>query len=646
MSYSILGDTISNTTDTSLAGLSSITGVTTHIEYSGSTARFIYNIGNLKFRYGILKINPEFETLVLGTASPAHAFKPSSSSSALTIGSNVIKNGERVISENMAIVCHKQPTSVSDIYHTNNARIIINQGTLTWWEGTIRSNIVIAFGSLSSGSRIHEGAVIEGYGNPGYTAQSMQVSNGSVNLVIDGLKIRGVSSATSPIYAPRVVSSTPPRLIMIGSNGISDHSAQGQTSFIPFKDYQSTANAKDFNLFNGGKVRGINTKKGSDTIIVEHNNINVHAEGVVEIRKEWQANIKDTSGNAIEGARYFIKDTDNGDRRNALGEIYTNDFIYQGTTPTTGVTPVVDVLTAVVAKTNQTFVGADDTGLNKKDRRSKNDDTTDAFDIHFWNYNHLYAVTERQLKGIGVLKFDWTLFDDPNISETDKAIVDAYTSIDNLGRLYDRAKSWKVAAANVEVPTIDSLLFTGNGTQLLMPKDWSLLGKKDATSVFAVNVATKLITIKATALVGGAKFTNIKCQGTGTVTADTDEDLTGIGIEDANGNARVTLLQTTTGDTLEISIDNKTSWAAVTTNYRYTVASVETIVYFRRTQPDGNVLVRRYDLATTGIGNELVMSYGALETINKQVLDITVAETNAWAKKAADHAEQANIKLN
>lgn len=48
---------------------------------------------------------------------------------------------------------------------------------------------------------------------------------------------------------------------------------------------------------------------------------------------------------------------------------------------------------------------------------------------------------------------EWMLLEDVDISESNRATVDAYSQIENLDKLYDRAKSWKVNTANIEYPT-------------------------------------------------------------------------------------------------------------------------------------------------------------------------------------------------
>jgi hypothetical protein len=102
---------------------------------------------------------------------------------------------------------------------------------------------------------------------------------------------------------------------------------------------------------------------------------------------------------------------------------------------------------------------------------------------------------------------------DTNISQTTKATVDAYTEIDDLDKLYDRAKSWKVDSGNVEHPSINALLISASGATLDLD-DHDLVIDASAASAFAVDKTNKKITIKAATLAMGNTFTAIKTTGT------------------------------------------------------------------------------------------------------------------------------------
>jgi len=285
---------------------------------------------------------------------------------------------------------------------------------------------------------------------------------------------------------------------------------------VDIRNYSSTSNPRDLNLFANRQIRATNLENGSATIVAEHNTNPPHGPGLVEGRKEVEFTLRESEVNGsgvISDVFYFIKDYDNGDRRDAYGQTYTTDREYTGTTNASGKTGVLDVLIFAVAKTAEVTVGSDDVGENKKDRRSKYDDTRDAFDIHLLSYNHNYRVTEQQLKGVGVLEPEIALDQDANISEPNRITVDAYTTLENLDQLYDRAKSWKVTVANLEYPTISTQPVTASGTALDLGNR-NIIVDATAGSAFAINTSTNTITIKPTAaLLSGAKFNSITTTG-------------------------------------------------------------------------------------------------------------------------------------
>ena len=66
----------------------------------------------------------------------------------------------------------------------------------------------------------------------------------------------------------------------------------------------------------------------------------------------------------------------------------------------------------------------------------------DAFDFYSSSYLHLPQQQELTLTGTGTLTNNWQILDDASITQTNKATVDAYTTITTAAQFYDRAKSW------------------------------------------------------------------------------------------------------------------------------------------------------------------------------------------------------------
>ena len=343
-------------------------------------------------------------------------------------------------------------------------------------------------------------------------------------------------------------------------------------------------NGQDGTILNPAvrSARFINPQKGTGLTILGHGGQGqglTNRTGTVEIVSDFSFTAVDQNGNPIVGAKIFIEDVDNGNRRNRTEGAtvdYVSDRDLLGTTDVSGNYADRKLIGVVVSN-----IGANVT----MDRRTASNDTTDVDDFKIIGYNHNLSTAQVSLKGAGVKEVSWVLIDDANITETTKATVDAYTSIDNLDQLYDRAKSWKVDSANVEVPTISDLLFVGSGTELVLHNNWYLVLNSTATEVFDVDSTSKTITIKAASLNEGTKFKTLKAQGTGTITAANSE-LINVGYIDANGDSFIDFISaleptdTWKAFSVEANRDANTSEVGTgngTQNYRFNFTAATTI---------------------------------------------------------------------
>jgi hypothetical protein len=133
----------------------------------------------------------------------------------------------------------------------------------------------------------------------------------------------------------------------------------------------------------------------------------------------------------------------------------------------------------------------------------------DAFDFYSSSYLHLPQQQELTLTGTGTLTNNWQILDDASITQTNKATVDAYTTITTAAQFYDRAKSWWYD--NFETLPIaqqGAVLVTRAGT-VLNAGAYNITLNNAAGAVFAF--ASNTITINA------ATFTDTLTT-TGTIT--------------------------------------------------------------------------------------------------------------------------------
>jgi hypothetical protein len=140
------------------------------------------------------------------------------------------------------------------------------------------------------------------------------------------------------------------------------------------------------------------------------------------------------------------------------------------------------------------------------------------------------------------------LLDDPNITELNKAVTDAYTSLGTTQKLYDRGKSYLVDNYAGELST----LVTRSGS-LTDAGAYNVTIDATASSAFALSGNT--ITIKANSftgdmtttgiitLVNGSTFIGTRTDANGTVSPDSVLTLTGL---QANSEVRVYAAGTTT----------------------------------------------------------------------------------------------------
>lgn len=102
-------------------------------------------------------------------------------------------------------------------------------------------------------------------------------------------------------------------------------------------------------------------------------------------------------------------------------------------------------------------------------------------------------------------------FVDSNITQTNKSIVDSYTSISNLDQLYDVCKSWSTNNLDQAIPSFGSQLIAGNGSELNLGAMNLVI---DSTLGSLITVTATTISIKSAALIIGTKFKTIRTTGT------------------------------------------------------------------------------------------------------------------------------------
>jgi hypothetical protein len=172
------------------------------------------------------------------------------------------------------------------------------------------------------------------------------------------------------------------------------------------------------------------------------------------------------------------------------------------------------------------YVSRDAGPVNTLNRSYFGKTTDDDFDIYAIGYLYNIASGTHILRGINGYTYTQPMVTDASITQTTRATVDAYTTLDTPQQFYDRAKSWLVSnyagQTSVLVTRLGNTIDAGTRNVVI-----------DATAAAAFSVAGSTITIKSSAFVGnltttgtitlanGATFTGQRTDSTGTITSAT-----------------------------------------------------------------------------------------------------------------------------
>lgn len=171
------------------------------------------------------------------------------------------------------------------------------------------------------------------------------------------------------------------------------------------------------------------------------------------------------------------------------------------------------------------------------------------------------------------LVHDVVLVDDSAITESNKAIVDAYTEIENSAKFYDRAKSYLTDNYAGEGATI--VARSGNEIDL---GSYNLVIDATASSAFALSGST--ITIKATTFTGDLTTTGTITLSNGAIILGTYTDANGTNIilpwsvTEAEATATLQLYNVTKDAEVVNQVVPGTANTRVTTNGTYTTSQI------------------------------------------------------------------------
>jgi hypothetical protein len=212
--------------------------------------------------------------------------------------------------------------------------------------------------------------------------------------------------------------------------------------------------------------------------------------------------------------------------------------IYQDST---GVSTILE-LRGVTAGSS-IYIGDNATGITKLFQSNTSSDTYRAYFSPTETSAQLVARelygTQRDSEVIpltgGLIWYQFVDIPDTKLTQTDKATVAAYTSLDNTEKRYDYTAYFRLSEQGIKLGQI----VTAEGTSLT--STYSTVVKQTAIALY--NIVGNVITIKAASYDGTSKYLKEIVTGGGTVTAFAAEVIT-VKIEDANGDSSCTIAGT------------------------------------------------------------------------------------------------------
>ena len=259
--------------------------------------------------------------------------------------------------------------------------------------------------------------------------------------------------------------------------------------------------------------------------------------GLNDVTQEFQLKITDLLGGNIEGARFFIRDFDNGNRvnysSNGNNRNYGDDRTYTELSNVDGETAITKILTSASV----------DNGINNdgstRDHRNEANDVSALFDIPIWHYNYVYSpILAARMISKDVITFSVKMAIDADVTGTvveaaahDIVIADdklsfAINESMSMDDVLDYLKWAKTQVDTIEFPTISTKYSTLVGDLLdcgelditladgieLSPGEKARMIATNGTITFGVNAIISAPYRDSTGVTANIKTTPVECE--------------------------------------------------------------------------------------------------------------------------------------
>lgn len=489
MSFALSAGVITQSgTDTSLAGLSGIAGVSV----IGTVGKQTYVLSAVKLVVsGSLTISPQTEELDFLESVTGVAMSVSGSAAVLTLGAATLGTpGNRTVvipPSVRAINVRRIGSNFSDV------QILVTAGgALVQYFGDITTRGSITIDSTAAATCVFNACVYLGNtsSQPGRFYLRRQVAF--------GVYARIFNSGIEQSGAPPVSNVT-----IVNGQFFSVH-GPGGTLTSPYV-------LTNVNIVGGGDIYPYGAAMWELVDFQGAGNVAKNGGGVpagtrIAVRTKASVTIKPRMGGSpIVGAKLFSRDTDNGARETVVTPPsdtfdFRPDNVYLATTTSSGAS-----ITFIVQ--NWT---CDTSGVKRSDWRTLTYGEN-TFLVHVWSYLSKYTSATVDLTAAGYKEVVIFAEADANVSATAAAVA-AYSDITTLDMLYDAAKAWRCADANIEYPTVAAQPVSALGAGVSLGA-LSIHLDSGATSAFAIDKALGKITIRCANLAAGSKFTSLFTTG-------------------------------------------------------------------------------------------------------------------------------------
>lgn len=507
--------------DTDLSGLTSFTyydstAISTALGFTlGWTGQLIYFIDVPILVTGSLSWDSDEEMLVLSTSFPDsgsgfdYALRATGSSAIISIGiqQGTNPNGTLRYSDGVGLVVGFDFTDSNPLnYISNEGMLIDDAATVTVNGSEVQFASPLKIASNSGIVTFNETRIVD-TNNQTFSKQTIRNESPSNILRLNNVEFDAKFQ--------------PQRFINL--SGINTFSGTFKNSFIQPHRLESDPNipgvggkvaltnvifGNNFNSYDwqliGNSVTATNNQAVELTNVdigtgVRPNQAVAGNVGHLAIFQNVKIIVQDANFNPIESCTVRIPTTDSGNRNNTLiGGQFIGNLDFTGTTYETysdltnasGETPQYKILTGRIwnddlTSSTYTYDFYGKTQIVEED----------LFDVQFASYLHNLATQEVAFKTANDIEVNQILTLDGSITETNKSIVDALTTINNSAEFYDRAKSELIDAYAGETET--TVEKSGNQTNA---RAYNVTIDETASSAYDLTGNT--ITIKTSMFIG------------------------------------------------------------------------------------------------------------------------------------------------